>query len=138
MKKLVILVLLAALVVPFVLSGCSSQSPATSNPMMTRMPVYNDSGVINIGVNGEFIIQLETNPSTGYDWQKNFDSSYLTLVESDFEQTPGSEGRLGAGGTQYFRFKALKAGETKIGLAYARSWENRVPADTKEFTIKIK
>lgn len=140
MKKLVILVLLAALVVPFVLSGCSSQSPTSTTPTITptTTPTYSDSGVIKANVNEEFVIALDSNPSTGYSWQENHDQSFLTLVDKKFEQSPGSEGKPGAGGTEYFRFKALKTGEAKVTLGYSRSWESQPPLDTREFTIDIK
>ena len=48
-------------------------------------------------------------------------------------------GLVGAGGTQYFRFKALKTGETEITLVYKRSWEESTPQDvTKVFTVNIR
>ena len=142
MKKLLILVLLAAMVVPFLLGGCSNQSPTPTKPTPTTTTpptqTYSDSGVINVDVNTEFVVALDSNPSTGYSWQESHDQSFLTLVDKKFEQSPGSKGMPGAGGTEYFRFKALKVGETRITLGYSRPWESKPPLDTREFTVKIK
>lgn len=144
MKKLLIPVLLVALVVPFLLGGCSNPSP-TPAPTPTPSPnpaipteIYSASGTISVAVNEEFVIELDSNPSTGYSWQENHDQSYITLVDKTFEQDPGSKGMPGAGGTEHFRFKALKAGETKITMGYSRSWESKPPLEAREFTIKVK
>ncbi len=127
MKKLLILVALAAMIVPFLFVGCSSE-----------VNTYADSEVINANVNEEFVIALDSNPTTGYSWQESYNQSFLKLVDKKYEQSPGSEGTVGSGGTEYFRFKALKAGETKITIGYSRPWESKPPAEMKVFTIKIK
>ena len=45
---------------------------------------------------------------------------------------------VGAGGVDYFRFKALKAGETEIIMTYKRSQEEPTPQDEmKIFTVNI-
>jgi len=43
---------------------------------------------------------------------------------------------LGAGGTQYYRFQALKVGETEITVTYKRSWETEY-YEQKVFTVDI-
>ena len=43
---------------------------------------------------------------------------------------------VGAGGVDYFRFRALKAGETEINMVYKRSWEEE-GIDQKLFTVNI-
>ena len=49
------------------------------------------------------------------------------------------EGMVGAGGIEYFRFKALKTGKTDITMVYKRQWEEPTPQDvTKVFTVDIK
>ncbi len=127
MKKLLVLVALVAMVIPFSLGGCSGEVQTNA-----------DTEVINADVNEEFVIALDSNPTTGCSWQESYDQSFLTLVEKKYEQSPGTEGQVGSGGTEYFRFKALKTGETKITLGYSRPWESTFPAEMKEFTIKIK
>jgi len=100
---------------------------------------YTDANeTINMGVDQEFIIALDSNPTTGYNWEESHDETMLKLVESKYELgKQAEEGLVGAGGTQYFRFKALKTGKTQITLTYKRSWETE-SADQKVFTIDVK
>ncbi len=100
---------------------------------------YTDSGrMISIGVNQEFVIVLGSNPTTGYGWQESHDQTMVELVESDYETGEGAEaGTVGAGGIEYFRFKALKAGETEITLVYKRPRGEEIAAQ-KVFTVSMR
>ena len=104
-----------------------------------EVETYTDPGqTVNIGVNQEFVIALGSNPTTGYGWQESYDQTMLELVEKIYR--PGEEakqGVVGAGGVEYFRFKALKTGETEITLVYKRPWEEEF-LEQKIFTIEIK
>jgi inhibitor of cysteine peptidase len=84
------------------------------------------------------LIALESNPTTGYSWQASCDSTILELVEEAFELgIYAKENIVGAGGTQLFRYKALKSGEAEIIFVYKRSWEPEI-LDIKVFTVDIK
>ena len=123
-RKLILLVMAALLLV----TGC------------TGVKTYTDSGkTINIGTNQQFIIALDANPTTGYSWQASYDENMLELVGGESTYEPGEqaeEGAVGAGGVEYFRFKAVKTGETEITLVYKRPWEDE-GIDQKSFTINI-
>jgi inhibitor of cysteine peptidase len=94
---------------------------------------------INVNVNQEFILALESNPTTGYSWQESHDSTMLTLVNQEYKQREGSSGLVGAGGTEYIKYQALKKGEATVTLVYRRSWEQPNPTDkTSVFTVNIK
>ncbi len=127
MKKLLVLVAVAVMAV-FLVAGCVS-----------GVKTYTDPGqVVSIDVNQEFVIALDSNPTTGYSWQESHDETMLRLVESTYE--PGKEaeeGMVGAGGVEYFRFEALKTGETEITMVYKRSWEEEF-LEQKVFTVDIK
>jgi len=102
---------------------------------------YTDSGqTIDIGVNQEFVIALGSNPTTGYGWQESYEENILELVEKTYKLGEEAEqGLVGAGGVEYFRFKALNTGETEITLVYKRPWEEPTPQDvTKVFTVNIR
>ncbi len=128
MKKFLILV--AVLVIAtFLLTGCVGE-----------VKTYIDSGqTIDIGVNQEFVIAIGANPTTGYDWEVSLDETMLELVEMTYKLAEEAEHEIvGAGGVDYFRFKALKAGETEITMVYKRSWEEPTAQDeTKVFTVNI-
>ncbi len=84
------------------------------------------------------LIALESNPTTGYSWEADYDETVLELVQNSYE--PGEfakQGAVGAGGTEFFRFKALKSGEIKITMSYKRPWEQDI-LDQKVFTVDIK
>jgi len=125
-KKLVILVTVA-LIVTSLVAGCVGE-----------VKTYTDSGqTIDIGANQEFVIALGANPTTGYDWEVSLDETILELVEKTYKLgEEAEEGVVGAGGVEYFRFKALKAGETEITLVYKRTWEEE-GIDQKVFTVNI-
>ena len=84
----------------------------------------------------QFAIRLNDNPSTGYEWQREFDSAMLVLQAAEFEPADPSGSRVGAGGTATLRFKALKAGQTVVRLTYRRPWEQEV-ADERVITVSI-
>ena len=127
MKKSLILVTVAVIAISL-LAGCVGQ-----------VKTYTDSGqAISIGVNQEFIIALGSNPTTGYSWQESYDETMLRLVEKTYKSGEAAkQGAVGAGGVEYFRFKALQAGKTEITLTYKRPWEAK-EVDQKVFMVSIK
>lgn len=123
MKKLLILMLVAA---ALTVAGCIGVTKT-----------YDDPGqVVNIGVNQQFVIALGSNPTTGYSWQESHDQTMLELVEIDYKEQ-AEEGVVGAGGVEYFRFKAVKAGQTEVTLVYQRPWEEEV-LEQKVFNVYVK
>jgi inhibitor of cysteine peptidase len=106
----------------------------------TTVMTYDDEGhEIDIGVGEEFIIALGSNPTTGYSWQASYDETKLELVggEPTYEPDETDEPAMGAGGVDYFRFKALAAGETEITLTYAQPWGGGDVGETKVFSVVI-
>ncbi len=127
MKRLLALVLTSILAVSLI-AGCRG-----------GVKTYTDTEkTINTTVNQEFIIALDSNPTTGYNWEASYDESILKLVDSKYEMGKQAQaGLVGAGGTQYFQFKALKTGKTEITVTYKRSWETDF-AEQKVFNVDIK
>jgi inhibitor of cysteine peptidase len=85
-----------------------------------------------------FAITLESNRTTGYEWQlaKPLDESTVQLVSSEY-LTDKTE-LAGAGGREVWIFKALKAGKTDISFKYVRPWEKDIPpVNEKIFVIII-
>jgi inhibitor of cysteine peptidase len=120
--------ILLAVIATCLVAGCVGQVETYTDPGQT----------IDIGVNQEFVIALGSNPTTGYSWQESYDQSVLELVEKTYK--PGKEakeGVVGAGGVEYFRFKALKTERTQITLVYKRPLETEI-LDQKVFTINIR
>jgi len=119
--------LLLAVVATCLVTGCIGEVETYTDPGQT----------VTIGVNQEFVIALGSNLTTGYGWQESHDQTMLELVEKIYKEE-AKQGVVGAGGVEYFRFKALKAGETEVTLVYKRPWEEPTPQDvTIIFTINI-
>ncbi len=127
MKKFVILITVAMMTISLV-AGCVGE-----------VKTYTDSGqTIDIGIGQEFIIAIGANPTTGYDWEVSLDETILELVEKTYKPAEEAEHEIvGAGGVEYFRFKALKTGETEITMVYKRPWEEEV-LEQKVFIVDIK
>ena len=126
MKKFMMLLTMAVVAASLV-AGCAGGVMTYGDP---EQPV-------NVKANQEFIIALGANPTTGYDWEESFDKTMLQLVNKTYKTSEESEQEVtGAGGVDYFRFKALKAGTTEIKMDYKRSWEEE-SAEQKVFTVNI-
>ena len=86
-----------------------------------------------------FIVTLESNPTTGYQWQlnKSFDKKYVELIKSEFKRSKTD--LVGAPGTEIWTFKALKSGTIKLSFKYARSWEKDVaPIKISDYKVVIR
>lgn len=75
----------------------------------------------NVKVGKTFFIELETNPSTGYQWNPVFDSEYFILESSVVEGR--NERIVGAPTKVRFTFVPIKSGISVIVFNYTRSWE---------------
>jgi predicted secreted protein len=125
MKKLMVIFVLAAAITSL-LTGCAPAEPKT----------YSDPAqAIEVKVGQEFIIALDENPSTGYVWQAEFASSFLKLVEDEYE--PSTEGLIGAGGTHRFLFQALDKGKIEITMVSTRMGDEAM-GEEKVFTVNVK
>jgi predicted secreted protein len=83
-------------------------------------------------------IELEGNPSTGYDWHfTSLDRSRLELI--DRSEQPRFAQRLGSPALLVFNLKTLGPGVTTVKMAYFRSWEGSSTArEFLEFTLDVK
>ncbi len=88
MKKFLIVVAVVAI---FLVAGCAGGVKTCSDSAQT----------INIGTNQEFVIALDSNPTTGYGWLAGYGESILELMESKYEMGEDSRSsgiRLARGG----------------------------------------
>jgi inhibitor of cysteine peptidase len=126
MKKIIAAVVFI-IMVSILAAGCNGDGVKT----------YSDDGsTIKAKVDSEFIIALDSNPTTGYSWKAVYEESQFKQLSDEYKQTNTEEMIVGAGGIQYLRFKALKAGSYQITLNYQRSWEGE-PLEQKVFNIIV-
>ena len=118
----------------FILAMALFSSCGTNNTQI----VDDDNGKQITVQTGDIVtVTLVSNPTTGYSWQvMQIDNSiFIQDGGPKYKESPGAEGLVGAGGTETFRFKAIRAGETSLELGYMRPWESVQPIET--FTIKV-
>ncbi len=119
-------VVLSVLIATIFLSCAAPQATVYTDPTQT----------IFVKVNQEFTIGIPANATTGYQWTEDHDASLLSLVNSEYKASKQAKGLVGAGGMQYFKFKALKAGTARISLSYQRPAEGII-VDTRSFHVVI-
>lgn len=92
--------------------------------------------LIEAKVGEPFTISLPANPTTGYEWNADYDYALLKLQSTQFERNDKETLRVGTGGTSVFVFNPIGSGKTTIYFVYKRSWEN-IAADTRSFHVEI-
>ncbi len=97
------------------IAGCGGNGDPESHSDPSR--------TIKVKNGDEFVISLESNPTTGYSWQETSDSTMVSLINVDYEEDQAEEGMVGVGGKEFFTYRALQSGETKIEMVYGQHWE---------------
>ncbi|MGM0530374.1 MAG: protease inhibitor I42 family protein [Bacteroidota bacterium] len=89
----------------------------------------------------EFVINLKTNPSTGYNWmiEEGLSDSLVTLQDEEYvpAENPVDKPRLGAGGIKKWHFEAAKKGKTILKFVYKRPGTEET-REIKHFQILVK
>ena len=151
MKKLVFIGLALTVLLGISVIGCTSEQSSNSN-----MPPL-DGGRSTIGIEisydelsnlkhitkqveityqGELIVTLGSNPTTGFQWSENpkiADNTVLEQYEHNF-LSPEATGVVGASGKDVWTFKSLKKGTTIISFDYSRPWEG---GEKGEWTVEL-
>ena len=82
---------------------------------------------IQATVGKEFVITLDANATTGYEWQlaNPTDDSLIKLMRSEY--VPDKTDLVGSGGKSIWTFKVVRSGKTQISFKYIRPWEKDIP-----------
>lgn len=86
------------------------------------------------------VISIEGNPTTGYEWTANVrDRNIASLVSVEYivDDFEGEEMPVGIGGTYFFTFNAVNAGETLVDFSYARPWEGEA-IETAQYRLIVR
>jgi inhibitor of cysteine peptidase len=85
-------------------------------------------------------IKLESNPTTGYSWKwmQNESTKILDSIGAIYVPTKVSNGVVGSGGVEIFKFKANKSGIDSLKFEYCRPWEQHSTVTVKKFIVKVK
>lgn len=120
-----------------VLAGCASLMESNQEADKEVDETYNGK-TLNVTAGETFVLSLDSNPTTGYDWSisGSWDEKVLALIDKGYK-SEGNSGLIGQGGKSYWKFKALQAGSTNIKLVYARPWESVQPLKTFQLNIVV-
>lgn len=115
---------------------CGNMDKGHSDLLLTS---DNDGQMVTINLDDEIIIELKSNPSTGYRWvHANAEESAIYQVgESTFTENPACSGLPGCGGLERLTFRASRVGSDVIKLVYCRSFEQQ-PADYFSVHINVR
>jgi len=123
--------------VGLLLAGCGLTGSVRPE---VRAGVGDHGREMELEVGQSLVIALESNPTTGYQWafMAEFDESVLKMESHRYDM--GREARekklVGAGGEEFWYFKALSKGRTRLNLGYHRPWEEGVPP-IKAFAVSV-
>jgi len=93
---------------------------------------------ITIAPNRVFTIQLQSNPTTGYEWSLAIEPEDIVSFKSK-NYTSGESGRVGVGGTMTWSLSTKKIGKTTLKFSYHRPWEKDVePTREVMFNINVR
>jgi inhibitor of cysteine peptidase len=81
-----------------------------------------DERTISVRAGESFHIFLDSNPSTGYSWEADYEKKDLVLENRTYH---AKSLLIGAGGKETFTFRSLTKGETIISMKYRRPWEEK-------------
>jgi inhibitor of cysteine peptidase len=105
---------------------CVAMSVAGCGQAPVSLDDNNSDRAITLAIDQEFVVALESNPTTGYDWSFEFTRDGVVVADgSSYE--PMEPMLVGSGGTKRFRFIAEQPGQTTLKFEYRRSWETEVP-----------
>ena len=125
MKRAMVWIGLAVMV--FALVGCRN-----SEKLVTER---DDGRTVKMRIGEKLLVQLEGNPTTGYEWSlAALNEKYLSFQgEPEYQR---DSNLIGAGGTYTFIFDTLEPGRTTLTLQYARPFETSVSPE-RTFSVDV-
>jgi C1A family cysteine protease/predicted secreted protein len=120
------------------LGGMTSAAspPASAGPQEIRVTERDNGRAVDL--NGEvLVLNLESNPSSGYGWQVQGPKSGLLRQLDATDWLPHTQGKLGGPGTQVLRFAATGKGRATLTLVYVRPWETAA-APARSYSLEVR
>jgi inhibitor of cysteine peptidase len=142
---IVMSVALVAVLAVAMVAGCGSSKTTPTTPTTTpkkpasTLKTYTQSTKnITAKVGESFIIQLASNPTTGYQWQLTGPlSPAVVKVSNVYVPSKASTATVGSGGVENWTFKGVAAGDALIQLEYLQAGSN-ANGGTAVFNVTVK
>jgi inhibitor of cysteine peptidase len=96
-------------------------------------------GVVNLKAGALLEVRLEANHTTGYSWIAAPVANPVLMMQGKAAyQENAAADKMGAGGVEVWRFKAVKAGKQGLQFEYRRPWEKgSPPAKVVTFSVTV-
>lgn len=134
----VILFAILALVTGFLQAGCSQQNPSSSSNNSSAEEASSGEEVL-LDAEGVFIIALDYNAGTGYEWVCRVEPEGPFFIQSqDTESTETSKEPISGGGLRdYVTVRAAEPGKATLTCELIRPWEDSEPAEVQTFVFDV-
>jgi inhibitor of cysteine peptidase len=113
------------------LSGCGSSTT-------TQKKTQGTTTSMNVKSGQDFTVSLQSNPTTGYQWQlaQPLNPKVLKKVGSVYQASQA--GTVGAGGVEIWTFKAVGKGKDDIKMQYVRPGDKSAkPTEERVFSVTV-
>jgi len=107
---------------------------------LVRDKIESESIIVDyeISINGEFQIELISNPTTGYSWAWVNKQTVIIVDTVDWSYIADTPILTGSGGKEIWKFKGLERGVDSIKMEYCRLWDSNSTIDSKIIIVKVK
>ncbi len=112
--------------------ACLSQAAFAADKVITDA---DKGGEVRIKFGDRLELRLQSNPSTGYMWYVEKESTPLIKLHHQ-SQTEATEPGVGQPVFQVFTFETRRRGDGVLLMHYVRSWEKPTP-DDEQFKIRV-
>lgn len=142
MKKIILFGLVATLLLPLLLAGCTSSAATNTAPATQTIEITYSEFVaqnafvknIDLATPGTLTVKLDSNPTTGYSWGEA-EIIGPDIIKQISREYLGPETVMpGAGGTEVWVFNSLKTGTATIKFSYGQSWSG---GEKNTFTLTV-
>ncbi|MGO9318595.1 MAG: protease inhibitor I42 family protein [Terracidiphilus sp.] len=119
-----------------VVIACFAQTALAATKVITDA---DKGGVVHIKFADQLELRMKSNPSTGYMWYLEKESTPLLKLHHQSQTEPAEQSAEPAVGRpifQVFTFEPRRVGEGVLRLHYVRSWEKPTPED-EQFKIRV-
>ena len=107
---------------PGITAAAATTAAVPDGKKMVTLTEANDGKTEDIAQGTRFAVQLEENPTTGFQWNATV-SPGLEIQSSEYQMNKAAEGMVGVGGIRTWVVVAKDLGTQKFSATYKRSWE---------------
>jgi inhibitor of cysteine peptidase len=119
--------------------SASAAATSTAASSQTTASSSNNGQQINMSAGDTLAVTLNSNVTTGFSWQLDAISDPSVLAKVNSQYIAPASPIPGAGGSEVWNFKALKAGTSAILMEYSQPWAGGTKgAQTFSLTVVVK